>query len=120
MAGVKGKSGRKKTVSRLIAEYLESIKDDCIVEAINTIREKVRKGDSDAAEYMLNRFLGTPHQSIDHRVKGKLVLSPEEYIQLDRDIDELKEAETKLLSETIGLGDPSISSYNIEDNEAKL
>lgn len=94
MAGIKGKSGRKRIPSNEEKEYLEKQREVLVPMALRALSKKVKDGDRDAAKYILDRFMGTPHQSIDHRVKGTLVLTADEYELASRD---LIEAETRVL-----------------------
>ena len=87
--------GRKKKESTRIKEIYEK---NAIAIAAKMV-ELALAGNVDCLKHCDDRVHGRARQEIDHRLKGKIILSPEEYIQLDRDIDELKEAETKLLEE---------------------
>ena len=89
--------GRKKKESTQIKELYENNATAIAKKMI----ELALAGNIDCLKHCDDRVHGRARQEIDHRLKGKIILSPEEYIQLDREIDELKEAESKLLSEAI-------------------
>ena len=88
--------GRKKKESTRIKEIYEHN----AIAIAEKMLELALAGNVDCLRHCDDRVHGRARQEIDHRLKGKIILSPEEYIVLDREIAELKEAEGKLLSET--------------------
>ena len=94
MAGVKGKSGRKRIPSNEEKEWLESQRAVLLPIAFRILKVKAREGSENAARYIIDRFLGTPHQSIDHRVKAEVIVTPDEYELAAR---ELLEAQVQAL-----------------------
>lgn len=96
MSGVKGKSGRKRSLGKIKRE-LEIKLDEMIVDAYDVLAERIRvQRDVNAAIYAINRRQGSPHQSIDHRVKGHVTLSAIDYRAA---IAEAELEERKLLNE---------------------
>lgn len=59
MSGVKGKSGRKKSLKTIMNEALELI-DQAFPEIIGVLIRKALEGDREASEYLLNRRIGKP------------------------------------------------------------
>ena len=95
MAGVKGKSGRKRIPGNEEKAWLESQREVLLPIAFRVLRDKAKKDHSEnSAKYIIDRFLGTPHQSIDHRVKAAVLVTPDEYELASR---ELLEAQARAL-----------------------
>ena len=59
MAGRKGRSGRKKSITALVNEALERV-DECIPELFNKLIEKGLQGDRECLIYLIDRRLGKP------------------------------------------------------------
>ena len=72
MAGVKGRSGRKRVPGKAISMALDRVAERDLPEIIAKLVEKAKNGDKDCAIYILDRVLGRPHQSIDARIKGDI------------------------------------------------
>ena len=94
MSGVKGKSGRKKLASTLIAEALEKVEEN-LPDIIQKLIDKAMQGDKDALIYLIDRRLGRPKQETDLRVKGVIAFTAEDYELLTRP----KADETRLIAE---------------------
>lgn len=78
MAGIKGRSGRKKVRSRLIAETLERVAQSS-PQLFKKLLEKALNGDKDALIYLIDQRLGHPYQSIGQRIKLKIGLTADDY-----------------------------------------
>ena len=69
MAGVKGKSGRKKAVSTLVNEALERV-DENLPDIFTALIERALRGDRQAQIYLIDRRLGMPKQQLEADLKG--------------------------------------------------
>lgn len=94
MSGVKGKSGRKKTPTRLVNEALALV-DQRLPDIFNALIKRATEGDRDAQIYLIDRRLGRPKQETDLRVKGIIAFTAEDYELLTRP----KADETKLIAQ---------------------
>ena len=77
MAGIKGKSGRRKTSRGTLAYFNEQF-DKNSAKLIDKLFQEVMTGDKNLLIYIFDRRLGRPHQTQDLRVKAQRVFSPEE------------------------------------------
>lgn len=91
MAGIKGKSGRKRIPSNEEKAWLEDQRAVLLPMAFRILRIKAKSGSEGAAKYIIDRFMGTPHQSIDHRVKAGVIVTPDEYELASRAVLEAQE-----------------------------
>ena len=89
--GKKGCSGRKRIPGNEEKAWFEDQRAMLLPVAMRTLREKARSGSETAAKYIVDRFLGTPHQSIDHRVKAGVIVTPDEYELASRAVLEAQE-----------------------------
>ena len=82
MSGVKGRSGRKKLPSTLLDEALQTIDDNfpALIQSLVDLAISEKPGAPQAAQYLLDRRLGRPHQSIDQRIKASLELNADELL----------------------------------------
>lgn len=103
MAGIKGRSGRKRIPGNEEKAWFEDQRAVLLPIAMRTLREKARHGSETAAKYIVDRFLGTPHQSIDHRVKAGVIVTPDEYELASRAV--LEAQEQALLAQGITIVD---------------
>ena len=73
MAGRKGRSGRKRSISALVNKALEQV-DQRIPELFNKLIEKGVQGDRECLIYLIDRRLGKPKQSTDVDLSGADIL----------------------------------------------
>lgn len=98
--GARPGSGRKPSNSTQRRRFLEKF-PDAYEKLLEAEYKKGLQGNSDSAQYVMDRIAGRPHQSIDQRTKIRLELSADE---LALAIQEAAEEERKLLTgETIEL-----------------
>jgi len=64
MAGVAGRSGRKKKPSTLVNEALDRV-DQHLPELFQSLIDRATQGDREAAIYLIDRRLGKPKQHTD-------------------------------------------------------
>lgn len=70
MAGIKGRSGRKKTPKRTLEDYLRAHEDD-MPEILQALVDRAKSGDSVVGMYLVDRYYGKPRQGVDF--KGQLL-----------------------------------------------
>ena len=80
MAGKKGRSGRKKGISTLMAEAIDGV-DQRLPEIFQILIDKALAGDKECAIYLVDRVLGRPRLSIDANTRLEVELSAERIIQ---------------------------------------
>lgn len=80
MAGKKGRSGRKKSISTLVAEAIDGV-DQRLPEILQVLIEKALAGDKECAIYLVDRVLGRPRIEVDQRMKTEIHLRPDEYMK---------------------------------------
>ena len=78
MSGVKGRSGPRKSPSKLVNEALAKL-DINLPLIFESLIQNALKGDREAQIYLIDRRMGRPHQSIDQRIKGTFHLSADDY-----------------------------------------
>lgn len=117
MSGIRGRSGRKKTLSTLVNEAIDSVDEalpDIFESLINKAKLKISVtcpeckqsfeipggGDKDCAIYLADRRLGRPKQAIDQTIKGEILITPDMRALAAREMIEIKEEEAKLLKES--------------------
>ncbi len=80
MAGVKGRSGRKKSPGKAIEDELRRAKDEDLPAIIRAMIEKAKAGDKELMIYICDRLLGRPRQEIDAKVRAMVIaITPDEY-----------------------------------------
>lgn len=79
MAGVKGRSGRKKTLGTLMDAAMGRI-DQNLEFIFQQLIDKAMAGDKEAAIYLIDRRMGRPHQSIDQRIKGEINITADQIV----------------------------------------
>ena len=80
MAGKKGRSGRKKGISTLMAEPIDGV-DQRLPEIFQILIDKALAGDKECAIYLVDRVLGRPRLSIDANTRLEVELSADRIIQ---------------------------------------
>ena len=94
MAGKKGRSGRKKAISTLMAEAIDRV-DQRLPEIFQILIDKALAGDKECAIYLVDRVLGRPRLSVDTNTKLEFKLDPSRMLQALR---EAKEYEAEWLA----------------------
>ena len=95
MAGIKGKSGRKKIPSKALKEAWDNATSE-LPELVKTYVDLAKDGKHiDLFEYICDRIMGRPKQETDLRVKGVITFTAEDYELLTRP----KADETRLIAE---------------------
>ena len=84
MAGKKGRSGRKKSISTLMAEAIDGV-DQRLPEIFQILIEKALAGDKECAIYLVDRVMGRPRLSVDTNTKLEVELDPSRYLQAIRE-----------------------------------
>jgi len=112
MAGVKGKSGRKKDF-RATLKYFNEQFDKHSEELIDQLIKQALSGSKEMLVYCLDRRLGKPHQSQDLRVTAERIYSPDELRLMSQPLID----ETKLLN---GWGESEAISGDSASEEAIL
>ena len=81
MAGKKGRSGRKKSVYHVYADWVEAARTNgTVAKIMDKLTELALNGDKDAGFYIVDRCEGKARISIDQRIHGALVsATPEDY-----------------------------------------
>lgn len=77
MAGVKGKSGRKKDISKVVSEAISRI-DDNLPSLFDKLISLAKNGDREALFYCIDRRLGKAKQTQDINIEAKVGLSTEQ------------------------------------------
>ena len=72
MAGVKGRSGRKKITVN--SENGKAKLDMLVPEAVSVIEEAVNNGDVATAKWVLEMRLGKPRQQLEHSGEGGAIV----------------------------------------------
>ena len=119
MAGVKGRSGRRKSRKTEIDELLNTARDEDLPGLLRVLTARGKGGDItltcphckgdfvgfnipnadiESAKYMVDRFLGKAAISIDARVKAAGTMTPEDYELATR---EAKTEEAEILGELL-------------------
>lgn len=97
MSGIKGRSGRRPKPSTEWRAW-ETNNPGKLSQLIDKLCDMGISGDREAAIYVINRFGGTPSQSIDHRIKQTtLILTASDYEQLQFFNNEIATKENLLL-----------------------
>jgi hypothetical protein len=98
LAGKKGRSGRKKAISTLMAEAIDRV-DQRLPEIFQILIEKALAGDKECAIYLVDRVLGRPRLSIEANTKIQVELDPSRLLQALREREAI-EAEYLLSPES--------------------
>ena len=98
--GARPGAGRKPSNATQRKRFLEKY-PDAFEKLLEAEYKKGLQGNSDSAQYVMDRIAGRPHQSIDQRTKLSLELSGDE---LALAIEEARNEELKLLSAGIDGG----------------
>ena len=72
MAGVKGRSGRKRNIQNVVKYFNEQF-DLSSYDLVLKLLELAKSGDKDMLVYAFNRRLGNPKSISDLRVKGEFI-----------------------------------------------
>lgn len=104
MAGIKGRSGRRKSVPTLVMEALDANEAQLHVylERLGAIALNKHASPRDrveAVEYLANRALGSPKSTTDLRVGTLITLTSEDYSEWCQGLDRLREEEQKLIKQ---------------------
>jgi hypothetical protein len=99
LSGKKGRSGRKKSISTLMAEAIDGV-DQRLPEIFQILIDKALAGDKECAIYLVDRVLGRPRLSIDANTKIEVELDPSRLLQALREREAI-EAEYLLSPESV-------------------
>jgi hypothetical protein len=99
LSGKKGRSGRKKSISTLMAEAIDGV-DQRLPEIFQILIDKALAGDKECAIYLVDRVLGRPRLSIDANTKIEVGLDPSRLLQALREREAI-ESEWLLTPESV-------------------
>lgn len=108
MSGIKGRSGRRKSVPTLVKEaldtnearlhiYLERLRDIALNKSASP-KDRV-----EAIEYLINRALGMPKATTDLRVGRLITWTGEDWSEMCQLLDGPREEEQKLIEQYSGM-----------------
>jgi len=111
LAGIKGRSGRRKSVPTLVKEALDinEAKLHIYLERLEVIalnKNASPKDRVEAIEYLINRALGMPKATTDLRVGRLITLTNEDYSEWCRLLDGARGEELKLINQYSGCETP--------------
>ena len=79
MAGVKGRSGRKKLRKTVISDLMEQVADEDLPEIIKNIVKWAKEGDKQSAFFISDHILGRAPIRLDARIKAMMTMTAEDY-----------------------------------------
>jgi len=102
MAGIKGRSGRRKSIPALVKEALEGNEANLPLylerlQGIALNKQASPKDRVEAIEYLINRALGSPKATTDVRVSRIVTLTGEQWEWFCQHMDNVKRESSKLL-----------------------
>jgi len=116
LAGKKGRSGRKKAISTLMAEAIDRV-DQRLPEIFQILIEKALAGDKECAIYLVDRVLGRPRLSVDTRTRLEVEVDPSRLLEAMRERERI-EAEYALVSHS-GNSNPHDLVTNVEESSTQ-
>jgi hypothetical protein len=119
LSGIKGRSGRRKPVSALVAEALDVNEGNLPaylgrLETIALNRHASPKDRVEAIEYLINRALGAPKATTDLRIKAVPRLTAEELVEAVR-IPQMEEK--KLIEQYSNLPVEGTVNHSLKEGE---
>ena len=108
-------TGRKKSLSTLMKEAIERDAQSLPL-YFQTLSEKAKNGDREAAIYLIDRHLGKAKQPTDPTVQ--IILTPDALELSNRRLFAIREAEVKLIEEYKG-GNYALQGQREEDGSSE-
>ena len=104
MSGIKGRSGRRKSVPALVKEALDAneAKLHIYLERLQNIalnKNATPKDRVEAIEYLINRALGMPKSTTDLRIGRVITLTGGDYSEMCQLVDKSREDEQGLIEQ---------------------